>query len=324
MSNPLVSVVIPAYNAAAYLPETIKSVQTQTFQDFEVLVVNDGSVDKTSECVAGFTDSRIKLINQANQGCAAARNTGLDASQGRYVAFLDSDDLWETTKLEKQVKCLEENSEIGLVYSWVDFSDADGNPTGKVRKVFAEGNVFKQMIVGNLISCGSVPLVRRVCFEAVGLFDTNLWTAEDKDMWLRISAHYPFALIKEPLVYYRQHSNSKSSKGFRRREQDFQRIMSKLPESLLVEGSLEWKKVYSQQYLYFAWRAYEGKSYRECFKYLLDAARFHPLSLFSKEFIHLSSLLSVKTLMGESSYRKLRRLIIGSSKHCNHLLKRQL
>lgn len=309
MANPTVSIVIPAYNAAIYLHKTIESILQQSFQDFEVLVVNDGSTDETAKCVLGFTDCRVKLINQENQGCATARNTGILSAEGKYIAFLDSDDLWEQTKLEKQVQYLDKNINFGLVYTWVDFSDQEANPTGKVRKVFAEGNVFHDMLTGNVISCGSVPLVRRECFDAVGLFDTDLWTAEDKDLWLRISTRYPFGLIKEPLVYYRQHPNSKSSKGFKRREQDFQKIMSKVSEDLLPKDSSLWKKVYSQQYLYFAWRAYEGKSYSESIKYLFDAANYSVNIVVSKSFVHLLSILSTTALVGENNYKKLRLLL---------------
>jgi len=306
---PKISVIIPTYNSIRFLPNTLDSVLRQTFSEFEVLVINDGSTDNTAEWISSLTDSRVKLINQENQGCATARNTGILAAKGQYIAFLDSDDLWEPTKLEKQVKCLEENPDIGLVYTWVDFSNEEAKPTGKVRKVFAEGNVFQDMLTGNVVSCGSVPLVRRECFETVGLFDTKLWTAEDKDMWLRISTQYSFALIREPLVYYRQHPNSKSSKGFKRREQDFRRIMSKVPEPLLPQGSLQWRKVYSQQYLYFAWRAYEGKSYSESIKYLFNAARYSIDIILSSSFIHLFSILSVSTLIGERNYKKLKLLL---------------
>lgn len=313
MANPTVSVVIPAYNAAIYLPKTIESILQQSFQDFEILVVNDGSTDDTVKHVSSFTDCRVKLINQENQGCATARNTGVLAAKGEYIAFLDSDDLWEPTKLEKQVQCLDKNPDFGLVYTWVDFSDREAKPTGKVRKVFAEGNVFQEMLTCNVVSCGSVPLVRRECFDTIGLFDTDLWTAEDKDLWLRISTRYPFGLIKEPLVYYRQHPSSKSSKGFKRREQDFQRIMGKVPDNLMPKNSLLWKKVYSQQYLYFAWRAYEGRSYGESIQYLLDAAHYSINIIFSKSFLHLLIILSATTLVGESNYKRLK-LLLNSSR----------
>ncbi len=131
-ATPKVSVVIPAYNAMTYLPETITSVLQQTYTDFEVVVVNDGSTDKIEEWIVQISDPRIKLVSQANLGLAGARNTGIRESQGKYLAFLDADDLWEPTKLEKQVKILEKNPEVGLVYTWVTYIDETGQSTGRV------------------------------------------------------------------------------------------------------------------------------------------------------------------------------------------------
>src|SRR4028119_2409178 len=124
---PKVSVIIPAYNAMAYLPETLESVLNQTFTDFEVLIINDGSSDGIVEWASEIKDSRVKLISQENQGLSGARNTGIWSSQGEYLAFLDADDIWEPTKLEKQVQCLEEDNNIGLVSSWVSSINESGD-----------------------------------------------------------------------------------------------------------------------------------------------------------------------------------------------------
>src|SRR4028119_1857024 len=124
---PKVSVIIPAYNAMAYLPETLESVINQTFTDFEVLIINDGSPDGIVEWASEIKDSRVKLISQENQGLSGARNTGIWSSQGEYLAFLDADDIWEPTKLEKQVQCLDKNLDVGMVSSGISTIDPNGN-----------------------------------------------------------------------------------------------------------------------------------------------------------------------------------------------------
>jgi glycosyltransferase involved in cell wall biosynthesis len=172
---PKVSIVIPTYNAMKYLPTTVESVLHQTFTDFEVLIINDGSSDGVEEWVSGLTDRRIRLISQANQGLPGARNTGITQAQGKYIAFLDADDLWEPTKLEKQVRCLDEQPEVGVVYTWSRLIDGQGNPTGRIHAGQGEGNIWQQLLLGkDPISNGSSAMVRRGCFDTAGLFDTRL------------------------------------------------------------------------------------------------------------------------------------------------------
>ncbi|MBD3561856.1 glycosyltransferase family 2 protein, partial [Planktothrix sp. FACHB-1355] len=115
LNHPKVSVVIPAYNAMRYLPATLDSVFNQTYTDLEILIIDDGSKDETVEWVAQITDPRVQLISQQNKGVSEARNAGIANARGEYIALLDADDLWEPTKLEKQVRCLEDNPAVGLV-----------------------------------------------------------------------------------------------------------------------------------------------------------------------------------------------------------------
>lgn len=120
---PMVTVIIPTHNAITYLPETLESLLNQTFTDFEVIIVDDGSSDRTQEWVSSLTDARIKGVVQTNQGVAVARNQGIALASGKYIAFLDSNDLWKPTKLEKQVECLEANPDVGLVNTWIENID---------------------------------------------------------------------------------------------------------------------------------------------------------------------------------------------------------
>lgn len=196
---PKVSVVIPAYNSMAYLPTTLETVFAQTFTDFEVLIINDGSSDNIVNWVSSLADARIRLITQENQGLTGAHNTGVMQAQGEYIAFLDADDLWEPSKLEKQVSCLDKNPEVGLVDTWVMLIDETGKSTGTVLKTNAEGNVWKQIIQCPTVVCGSSPLVRNACFQEVGLFDPEMGGSSDWDMWIRIASRYSFGLIKEQI-----------------------------------------------------------------------------------------------------------------------------
>lgn len=185
---PKISVVIPAYNAMTYLPETVESVLKQTFADFEVLIINDGSSDHIVQWASQVVDPRVKLISQENQGLPGARNTGIAQARGEYIAFLDADDLWEPTKLEKQVRCIDDNPEVGLVHAWMVLVDEQSKSTGKVMPSYAEGYVWNQLAEKNVIACPSV-MVRRCCFETVGMFDKSLRSLEDWDMWILSLIH---------------------------------------------------------------------------------------------------------------------------------------
>ena len=207
---PKVSVVIPSYNAMAYLPKTLESLLGQTFTDFEVLIINDGSSDHIVEWSSQIEDARVKLISQDNKGTSAARNTGISQSKGEYIAFLDADDLWEPTKLEKQVLCLDSKKSVGLVYTWTAYIDQFGIPTKRVIAFSEEGQVWEKLVVKDIVCNGSSAMVRRSCLEHIGEFDSDMQPVEDWDMWIRLSAHYSLAVVKKVLVYYRQHPHSLS------------------------------------------------------------------------------------------------------------------
>jgi glycosyltransferase involved in cell wall biosynthesis len=221
-----ITVAIPAYNAMEYLPQTLASVLKQTYQNFEVIIVNDGSTDGIEDWFATIEDTRVKLISQSNQGLAGARNTGVQQATGEYIALLDADDLWGTTKLAKQIKILDDNPEVGLVYTWASLIDERSKPIGKLHKWEQQGQVWEKLLPCNPIIPSSV-IIRRTCFDRVGSFDTNLLSyIEDWDMWLRLAKHYQFAVIKEPLLYYRERSSS-VSKNWEGMKQSFEIVIEK-------------------------------------------------------------------------------------------------
>jgi glycosyltransferase involved in cell wall biosynthesis len=308
---PKVSIVIPAYNSLQFLPETIASVFQQTFKDFEVIVVNDGSSDATKDWVSQITDPRVKLINQENQGLSGARNTGIAHASGDYIAFLDADDLWEPTKLEKQVICLDENPEIGLVYTWVALIDEHGKSKGRVFKNYAENDVWHQLIEHNIVESGSVAMVRRQCFETCGVFDRNLRSfVEDWDMWLRIASRYPFKVIAEPLVYYRQHSNS-ASKNWEAMAQSFRIVIEKAFASAPPQLNYLKGRSYGFANLCLAWKPLQSsnKDYQKAKDFQRQALAYCPQLRFSKENIRLSLAITAFQWFGSDGYSRLLTLL---------------
>ena len=208
--RPLVSVVIPAYNAMPYLPIAVSSVLGQTYQPVEVIIVNDGSSDGTADWVRSVTDDRVTLIEKLNGGASSARNQGIRAARGKYVAFLDADDYWEPNKLALQVDRAECTPHLTLVDAWAYYVDASGQRVADCLGNDHEGDVWALMAQLDLVFfCSSTLLVPRTCFDEVGLFRQDLRYAEDWEMWIRLTRRYPLAVVKQRLSAYRQHDNGK-------------------------------------------------------------------------------------------------------------------
>lgn len=218
LKTPLVSVIIPAYNAEKFIAKTLESVLSQTYQKLEILVVDDGSTDTTAEIVNFFAqkDSRIILLQQSNAGVAAARNLAIEKSQGEYIAPIDADDIWYPQNLEKQIECLTKSEPtVGVVYSWsVDINEKD-LLTGGFYNSTIEGEAYKALVYKYFMGNASSSLIRRICFERVGGYNCQLKAenaqgCEDLELFLRIAEHYQFKVVPEFLVGYRQISSSMS------------------------------------------------------------------------------------------------------------------
>jgi glycosyltransferase involved in cell wall biosynthesis len=208
MTPPLISVIIPNYNYGRYLAQAIDSVLEQTYPHVEVIVVDDGSTDDSLNVLQSYGE-RIRWTQQRNQGVSAARNRGIAESRGTLVAFLDADDVWLPTKLARQA-ALFNNPAVGLVYCGLQYISSEGEPLG-VDLSGRRGRVLKEMALlrgAAVLAGGSSALVRRECFDRVGLFDTQLSTSADWDMWRRIACHYEIDAVREPLLLYRQHGSA--------------------------------------------------------------------------------------------------------------------
>lgn len=210
--SPVVSVVISTHNRAHLLPRAISSVLSQTYRDFELIIVDDASTDNTAEVVAGFHDERIKYIrHDANKGGPAARNTGIHAARGQYIALLDDDDEWLPVKLERQVaKMREADDRVGLIYSG---AEVRGRGTVPLRTYLPQyrGNVREILLMGSTVCGLHTVLARRRCFAEVGGFDESFTSCQDWDMWKRISERFDFDFVPDVLSITHAHEDQIST-----------------------------------------------------------------------------------------------------------------
>jgi glycosyltransferase involved in cell wall biosynthesis len=200
-----VSVIVPAYNSADYTVETVESVLAQTYRDFELIVVDDGSTDHTREAMAAFGD-RIQYVYKENGGACSARNHGIAMSRGEYIACLDCDDLWFPEKLERSVAALEDHPDWALVFTPCLLIDAQGETVGRSNYRPNLDKAFFELLKGNYIVAPTV-VMRRVCMEGDGPFDESLFIPADWDLWLRLTRDYPIGCVNSPLSKYRMASS---------------------------------------------------------------------------------------------------------------------
>jgi glycosyltransferase involved in cell wall biosynthesis len=204
---PKVDIIIPAYNAARFLPAALESVMTQTFTDWRILLVDDGSTDHTSEIVSPFADHlgpKLMYIKQENRGLPAARNSAIRHSSAEFLALLDADDVWLPDRLAETMQRFD-RPEIGLVYGFVSRIDVEGNlvTTHDEMKRHAEGRIASSIYMRTIdLPCPTVTL-RRECIDLVGGFDESMRATEDRDLWLRIAQHYEVARVAKVIAFYR-------------------------------------------------------------------------------------------------------------------------
>jgi glycosyltransferase involved in cell wall biosynthesis len=205
MKLPLVSVVIPAYNASLFIAETLNSVIKQTYPNIEIIVVNDGSSDNTDSVISAFS-SEINYLIQTNQGVSAARNKGLSIATGKYICFLDADDWFFPNNIEKKVDLLEKDISIALVHGIVDVTDSKLNSSGSQLKG-KSGFILNELLnyAPPAIPCPSNAVIRTSILKELNGFDENLSTSADYDLWLRIAKDNKVGFIDKLSIKYRQH-----------------------------------------------------------------------------------------------------------------------
>ena len=258
---PVISVIIPVYNGEKTIQETIESVLNQTFSDFELIVINDGSTDSTLSILNRIQDPRLKVFSYPNVGLAATRNRGIARANGEYISFIDADDLWTADKLEAQLKALLENPDAAVAYSWTDSIDESSNFLRPGAHKTVNGNVYSQLLASNFLASGSNPLIRKQALEEIGKFDESLTAGEDWDMWLRLAARFHFVAVPEPQILYRQPLNSMSANVVRQESECLKVIERAFERSPASLQHLKRESI-TNIYEYLIFRAIEGSPNR--------------------------------------------------------------
>lgn len=275
---PIVSVIIPTYNRADLVGRAIQSVLNQTYQDFEIIIIDDASTDNTDKIMILLNDKKIKYIkNKKNVGGSESRNIGIKNAKGKYIAFLDSDDEWMPTKLEKQLRKINESSVFAkIIYAgyWVvknDILELGQIPSRK-------GNIHKDLLYQDYVSPTSTIFLKKNCFEKAGYFNPVLNARQDYDMWLRLSCHYNFDYVKEPLVKLFVTENC-ITRNIKSRFEAFHIIISKIIEEMEHFPEKEKKSILSTQY--FSMARYCQKQSERYFAsfFLKEAMRNKPINL---------------------------------------------
>ncbi len=259
---PLISVIVPLYNGEKTIRETVKSILNQSLQNFELIIINDGSQDASLEMVSNFQDSRIKVFSYPNSGISTTRNRGISHATGEYISFIDADDLWTPNKLESQLKALQENPKAAVAYSWSDHINEFGQPLNRGSYMTVNGDVYPKILLIDFIANGSNPLIRREALMEVGGFDESLSTSADWDMWVRLAARYHFVAVPSPQILYRISGSSMSSNVDKQEAESLQVIEKAFTQ---VPDSLAYLKPFSLANLYkgLTFRALERCSGRQ-------------------------------------------------------------
>lgn len=280
MKNHLISVIIPTYNRAHYICEAIDSALAQTYKNIEIIVVDDGSTDNTKDIIHQLYNSKVTYILQKNAGPSSARNNGIKHSKGDLIAFLDSDDVWLPEKLEKQVKLIDQSHDIGLVACGIYKIDSDKNIVGNPvinRNYNSKRSFLKELMIHNIITGGgSNSLIRRECFERVGLFDENLWIGEDWNLWLRIAKQYEVRFVEEPLIKYRIHGNNLHKDLTKAEDSMKKNVLRNTNKYQLITR----RKAYSYIYIDMA-HEYIDIEYRKAFINAVKSIIAYPLKSYS-------------------------------------------
>lgn len=287
-----VSVIIPTYNRTSFLNRAIQSILNQTYQNFELLVVDDASTDNTEDVVKSFNDNRIQYLrHNENRGLSAARNSGIEVARGKYVSFLDDDDEFLPQKLEKQINKFEPlPSSTGVVYSGFCYVDKNGHEVLKVIPTF-RGNIYAILLKYNI--CAVItPLIRKDCFQKAGLFDESLHSLQDWDLWIRISKYFEFDFVADVLAKYYVHGKQMSV-DVNTRIRDREALLKKHGVGLREHPAVlsEHLRCLSKLY-YMAGKGREGR------RYILKAIKIVPFNI--RNYMHL-----LLSLIAPKNYEKL-------------------
>lgn len=276
MSEPLISIVIPAYNAARTLETTVQSVFGQTVQDFEIIIVDDGSKDDTIAVAQSIEDTRVKVLTQPNGGASAARNTGIKAAKGEYVAFLDADDLWMPRKLERQLEVFANGKDVTAVQTGVYYVTNNLEVISVGACFESKDTLLETLFFQNLPGLMSTLIVKRSEFDKIGLLDTKLVILEDWELAIRLSRYCNLKSIEEPLALYRQFPGNRSRDLSIHIEPGFIVLNRLFNDSTLpAHIKKQEKKIYAAFYNMLSGGAYKVGNYTEALKWAVKAVSTH-------------------------------------------------
>ena len=282
--NILVSIIIPVYNGEKYIADTIQSVIDQTYKNWELIIVDDGSTDNTADVVKQFNDSRISYIKKNNTGVSDTRNLGAMISKGEILCFLDADDIWLPENLEKKVEKLITEPKGVLVYSSMFLWDERNDyKTCKTTKKIVEDDwgKFRRLMVPTIPSSA---IIKRDYFFEAGMFDTNISTSADFDLAIRLRELGEFGYLDEPLVLYRSHP-SQMHNNIALYKHDMIYILKKYKyNSNLFPTRHEWRKSYSLLNYFIAVEFLRGKKLHKGLIHLIISFFYKPSLIFSKIF----------------------------------------
>jgi glycosyltransferase involved in cell wall biosynthesis len=289
---PKVTVVVPTYNRAKWVEEAIQSVLRQSFSDFSLVVVDDGSTDNTKEVVLKFRDPRVKYLYQENRGVSAARNSGVRASTSEYIAFLDSDDMYLDNAIEKSIHAMTQNPSVGFTFGQINIMKSDGKVYSTKKPSFPCSTVVEQTDhVRKMLYYGHITLstlvVKRSCFEAVGGFNEDLRYFEDYHLCIRLAKRYPAFYIAEPLINYRYHNDQLTRAIKPGGEKAIPLILDEVfkdPDIALKFMHLK-GKVYSHMYCTYMFHSVYGVDMKLARYYLRQAIKVYPRVIFTPNII---------------------------------------
>lgn len=286
----MISVIIPTYNSDKYICEAIDSVLCQTYTEYEIVIIDDGSTDDTKRIIEDRYPT-VRYFYVENKGVASARNYGISMAQGDLIAFLDADDRWLPDKLEKQAILFHNCNELGLVFTENYVFDEHGITKYRLnkRERLMHGNIVRNIFLNSYVVTSTV-MVRRSVFDAVGLFEEGLAVAEDDNMWMRIGMRYGVKLLDEPLVLYHMTEGSLSrtsvniSLGVRKH---IEIIKNKYLDIYKCLGKSAMRRKYSDLLFDEAYHVFSQNKYHEARSNFIKSYVYYPFKL--KSLLYLTS-----------------------------------
>jgi glycosyltransferase involved in cell wall biosynthesis len=289
-----VSINLCCYNSEKYLRETLESIVNQTYKDWELVIINDGSSDSTESIISEYIKQGYPIIYhyQENRGLGASRNRAIKISQGEYIAFIDHDDIWLPQKLEKQIELFIEKPRLGAIYTDCYYIDSSGSITGRwfeERQPY-QGRVFNQLLLEEFFMPIQTLIVQKEVLEKVGLFNASLNIAEDNDINLKIAYQYEIGFIPEPLVGYRIHEGCSSKDYFTLSKEQY--LVSRYWQRLAKEKKLSEKDLINDVFLYKCKKMFylsisHKRDFKTAFKYILEA-----FSIYDSKFENIQNFIS--------------------------------